>query len=128
MNASNNNSKSNHPNSNKLPFSFAVIGGVVLWLLASLISDRREPWDDALFWSVFYPLSIIAAAGLAFRFPQRAVLLPFIMFGAQFLTMGVLSGEVGSLWVLGMILFAILALPAVLASVLVARISPYRHR
>jgi hypothetical protein len=102
--------------STAVPFLLAAIVGAALWLLASLLTHRREPWDGAAYWGVVYPLSVAASAGLGYRYPQRAWRWALVVFEAQFLAMGVRNGELGNLWPLGMVMFAVLALPAMLAA------------
>ena len=104
----------------------AMVAGFALWGIASVITTRREPWDDGRFWCVIYPLAIAASGVLAYRFPHKPVLLNMILFESQFLAMLIRSGEVGSLWPLGMLLFAILALPAMLVAKIAASRSPHQ--
>lgn len=103
------------------PVVAAAAAGVLLWVLASVLTSKREPWDASEYWGVVYPLSIAAAAFLAYRHPRRATVLAFAVFAGQFLGMCLLAGEVGSLWPLGLVLFSVLALPAVYVAKIAAR-------
>jgi len=105
------------------PLAIAAGIGMALWLAASLLTGRREPWDDSAYWVIVYPLAIVASATLGFAFPERPKLLAFVLFAAQFAAMCVRNGEVGNLWPLGLALFAILALPGAVAAQLAARLS-----
>jgi hypothetical protein len=91
-----------------------------------MMIHRREPWDDSTYWVLIYPLAIVASAALAYRFPQRPVLWTLVVFESQFVAMCVRNGEVGNLWPLGMALFAVMALPGILAAKVIAGRSPYR--
>jgi hypothetical protein len=106
----------------RLPFLLAAAIGAVLWWAAAFISGRREPWDGAGYWAVAYPLSILACAFLGYSHPQRSWGLALLLFEAQFFAMCVRNGELGNLWPLGMVLFAIVALPGVFAAMLTARL------
>jgi hypothetical protein len=103
------------------PFVIAAGLGVCLWLAVSFVSGKREAWDSGLYWSVAYPAAMIACAWLGYRFPAGAWRWPLTLFETQLLPMAVLSGEVGSLWILGVILLAVFALPGVLAAYLAAK-------
>jgi hypothetical protein len=107
-------------------FAWAILGGVVIWAFASLSTTRREPWDAMSYWVFFYPLSIAAAAGIAHRHPRHPAILALLVFESQFLAMGIRMGELGNLWPIGMVLFALIALPAIGLALLVAQRSPYR--
>lgn len=108
-------------------FLFAGLAGALLWTLAALASGRREAWDASLYWMLAYPLAILAGGLLGYRYPARATALALTLFEAQFLAMALRAGEIGSLWPLGLLLFAILSLPAVAAARVGAGRSPYRY-
>ena len=104
----------------------SALVGAAIWMLAVVVIHRREPWDAGLYWALFYPLTIAAAAVLGYSFPQRPGLIALIVFEAQFFAMGASNGELGNLWPLGMLLFALLALPGIALAKLASRASPYR--
>lgn len=68
------------------------------------------------------PAAIVAVALLAYRYPDRPWRWALILFETQFFAMCATSGELGNLWPLGMLLFALIALPAFLAGWLAARL------
>ena len=103
------------------PALLAVAVGTALWVLASLLTGQREPWDSSSYWTVVYPLGLAASAWLGYRYPDRAWLWPVLLFEAQFLAMCVRNGELGNLWPLGMALFAFMSLPGILVAKLAAR-------
>jgi hypothetical protein len=106
--------------------ALAAVAGVVVWFLATLAIPRKEPWDAGLYWALFCPLAVAASAALAYRNPYRPGLIALVAFEAQFLAMCVRNGELGNLWPMGMLLFAVIALPAVAAATLAARASPFK--
>lgn len=103
------------------PYLVAVVVGAALWFATSMLTGRREPWDAPAYWAVAYPLAILASAVIGYFYPARSWRWPLALFAAQFFAMCVLNRELGNLWPLGLVLFAALALPAVLAATLAAR-------
>lgn len=102
----------------------ASAAGAALWFVTSILNGSREAWDGAGYWSVAYPLALLACALLGYRYPARPWRWAGVMFLAQFVAMCVRNGELGSLWPLGLALFAILSLPGVAAAVVAARFNP----
>jgi hypothetical protein len=109
------------------PAALATLAGVVLWGVASLLSHKREPWDASVYWVTVYPLAIAMSAVLAYRYPQRPVLWALVIFESQFLAMCIRSREAGNLWPIGMLLFAVVALPAIAAAKIAAARSPHAN-
>ena len=95
------------------PCAVAIATGALLWSVGSWVSDRREAWDSGTYWMIFYPAAIGACAALGYLFPERPWRWCLALFAAQFVTMAVLSGEIGNLAPLGLIAFGILSLPAI---------------
>lgn len=112
-----------HTSRPTLPFALAGALGFLLWLVASIISGEREPWDASLYWAAAYPLALLACGVLGYYFPQRPWRYALVLFEAQFVAMCIRNGELGNLWPLGMALLAILALPGMLAAQVAARLS-----
>jgi hypothetical protein len=108
------------------PVILALLAGFALWMIASAATGKREPWDASVYWVAVYPLAVLSSGMLAYRSPTHATLLALAVFEGQFLGMAVRNGELGNLWPLGMVLFAIIALPAVVAARMAARRSPFR--
>ncbi|HWQ38148.1 MAG TPA: hypothetical protein VNM24_05955 [Burkholderiales bacterium] len=98
----------------------AIIGGAVLWSVATGVSGRREAWDSTLYWMVAYPLSICLAAGLGYWVPEKPWRWGLAVMLAQALVL-IISKSDFSLLPLGLIVFSILALPAVGAAALMAK-------
>lgn len=100
----------------------AAVLGAAAWWVTSVLNGSREAWDGAGYWSLAYPLSILACALLGYHYPIRAWRWAGVMFLAQFVVMCVRNGELGSLWPLGLLMFAVLALPGVAAAMIAAGI------
>jgi hypothetical protein len=104
-----------------VPSSIAATIGIALWLATAALTGRREAWDASAYWTVAYPVALGACALLGYLYPSRAWLWAIVLFEAQFLAMCIRNGEIGNLWPLGLMLFAVLALPGVLVAQLTSR-------
>lgn len=102
------------------PYAVAAIAGVTLWIGASVISGKREPWDAAIYWTTVYPIAIVLSALLGFAYPKATWRWPLALFLFQFVGMVIRNGELGGLWPLGLVLFAVLSIPGILAARLAA--------
>jgi hypothetical protein len=109
-----------------LVYIAALGGGVLLWLGTMAISGRNEAWDSPLYWSAAYPLCIAIAGALGFIEPTRAWRWGLAIMLVQPVVMVLASGGGFSLLPLGLIMFAVLALPAVLGARIGAWVA--RHR
>lgn len=105
-----------------VPIAIAAAVGMVLWLAVTLAAGVREAWDTGAYWSVAYPAALGACAVLGYLFPQRPWRWAVVLFLAQFAAMILRNGELGSLWPLGLALFAVLSLPGMLAARLGSRL------
>lgn len=99
----------------------ATCGGAVLWLATMGISGRTEAWDSSLYWTIAYPLAICLAGAIAYRVPERAWRWGLAVMLVQAVVMA-MAGSGFGLLPLGLLLFAILALPAIGLALLIARI------
>jgi hypothetical protein len=90
--------------------------GASLWLVTAAVSGRREAWDSPLYWSVAYPLCLFVAAFFAYLAPEKPARWAFAVMLVQPIAMTLGSGGDFGLLPLGLILFAILALPAFAAA------------
>ncbi len=104
-----------------VPVLFAVVLGATLWLTTAALSGKREAWDSAMYWLLAYPISLLACAYLGYANPERPWRWALVLFEAQLIAMCFRNGELGGLLPLGIVLFAILALPGVLVASLAAR-------
>jgi hypothetical protein len=100
----------------------ALVAGASLWLVTAALSGRREAWDSPLYWSVTYPVCIALAALFAYLAPEKPARWAFAVMLVQPIAMIFGSGGDFGLLPLGLILFAILALPAFAAAKIAASI------
>jgi hypothetical protein len=99
----------------------AAAGGALLWLVTMAISGRNEAWDSPLYWSVAYPLCLLLAGVMGYVEPVRPWRFALAVMLVQPVVMVFTAGGGLSLLPLGVIMFGILALPAII----VARISAW---
>jgi hypothetical protein len=96
-----------------------LMSSVGVLLLTGIMSGevaktlRREAWDTELYWLVGLPLCYLVAGWLG---PQRIWRWPLVMMATQVLVMLLPSRSGFSLLPLGLVLFAILALPGILTA------------
>ena len=103
-----------------VPYAIAAIAGVALWIGASVISGKREAWDAAIYWTAAYPIAVVVSGLLGFLFPQRPWRWALALFLFQFVGMAIRNGELGGLWPLGLVMFAVLSIPGILLARLAA--------
>jgi len=103
--------------------TIAAVVGFALWFVSSLLTGKREPWDATAYWVLAYPLAVLTCALLGYWYPERSWRWALVLFEAQFIAMCVRNGELGNLWPLGMALFALVALPGIVAAKVAARFS-----
>lgn len=91
--------------------SFA--GGAVLWSFVTVTSGGREPWDTNEYWVVYMPIACALCGLLGFAFPERPWRWAVAVMLAQMPVMWAAHG-VGSLWIPGVVMLLVLALPGML--------------
>jgi|KBSSwiStaDraftv2_1062776.scaffolds.fasta_scaffold2742245_2 peptidoglycan/LPS O-acetylase OafA/YrhL len=102
-----------------VPALIAVVAGVLGWDLVRLLGNHGEAWDDPTYWRIGFPILLFTAFILAMGFPERPWRWVIIIIGAQaiwsFLIALATSG-VPNLFPLGLLVFALLALPCLAAA------------
>lgn len=101
----------------RLPILYgtAFAAGMLVWVLITMFSGRREAWDSEMYFSFGIPVLCLAAAVLGFLEPQqpwRWGLTPMLgqavwMFSSQ---------GVGNLWPLGLAAFGMCAIPLIVTA------------
>jgi len=95
-------------------------GGVIVWVVVSTVSHRKEAWDSGTYFSVGMPLVCLVSAVLGFLEPVRPWRWGVAPLVGQFSWMLVTQGP-GNLLPLGVIVFGILAIPSIITARLGAR-------
>ncbi|MEW5797367.1 MAG: hypothetical protein AB1728_00035 [Bacteroidota bacterium] len=86
------------------------LGGLIVWLSISMLTDKREAWDSDLFWFMGVPLMILLNAVASFLDPSQIVLKGILSVSLQPVAMIFQTGEIGSMLPLGLILFGFMGL------------------
>ena len=105
----------------------AILGGAAIWAGIAQATGRREAWDSPLYFLVGIPVACALSFALALFEPARPWrwgLLPFL---GQLLFL-LLSEGVGNLLPIGMIVYGVCSVPAILAASLGAFIATQRAR
>ncbi len=110
----------------KRAYAIAIATGATLWLLAAAIGGRTEAWDSPLYWSAAYPLCVASAGVLGYAHPERPWRWAFAIMLVQPVVLAFSSTGFGLL-PLGLILFAMLSLPAVGVAQLGGRLARRRR-
>ena len=113
-----------HGLSAKQAYCAAAVVGAFLWLATTAVSGRREAWDSSLYWTVAYPVAVAVAGTLGYLAPDRPWRWALALMLVQALALAVAASSFGLL-PLGLLMFAVLALPPVGVAVLAAVV---RHR
>lgn len=93
----------------------AVALGAAIWIGISTISGRREAWDSGAYFAIGMPLACLLSFTLGIVEPMRSWRWGIAPFAGQFLSLLIIEG-VGNLLPLGVIVFAMLSVPAVIAA------------
>jgi peptidoglycan/LPS O-acetylase OafA/YrhL len=105
-----------------LPAALSILAGIVSWeLVRHLGGNHREAWDDPVYWQFSYLSLLVAAFLLGAIWRER----PWrwgasIMAGQAVWSLGlaIVMDGVPNLFPLGLVMFALLALPLIGASYL----------
>ena len=89
--------------------------GIAVWFLPWLLLGRKEAWDHWSYFLVSIPLMAILAAYAGYRAKSRAWRWPLTLISAQFVT-ALLLGGFGYLFPLGIVVFAVLAVPMMITA------------
>lgn len=103
-----------------------LVAGIGYWLLVSRVTGAPEPWDAAGYWLWAYPGLLVLAAIAGPLVPGRGWLAGTILTLAQLPVVWMSSGT-GSLWAVGVLYAAVLAIPAAAVSAMSGRLAARRH-
>lgn len=98
-----------------------LLAGILYWLAVNAISGTMEPWDAPSYWTIAYPIALAIAglAGFLSRLP--AWLVGSLVIFAQLPVMLAGAG-IGPLIAAGLLFLGLLAIPAIAAAWLGARL------
>ena len=107
--------------SDQQAYSAAAASGATLWILTAVMSGRREAWDASLYWMLAYPAGIAIAGVIGYLAWERPWRWGLTLMLVQALTLAVTAASFGLL-PLGLVMFAILALPPIGVAAITARL------
>ncbi|MGA6829371.1 hypothetical protein ACO9S2_17405 [Nitrospira sp. NS4] len=96
-------------------YGLAVGIGIVVWIVVSLLSGRREAWDSEWYFLIGVPVICIVSAALGFietSRPWRWGVAPLV---GQLSWMLVTQGP-GNLLPLGVVVFGVLSVPSIVTA------------
>jgi hypothetical protein len=109
-----------------LLYAVAALIGVAIWVAIAAISGKREAWDSDIYFSVGMTVACVASFVLGSIEPERPWRWGALPFAGQFVAMLAMAG-VGSLLPLGVIMFGVLSIPAILTARLGAFVATKRR-
>lgn len=106
-------------------YGIALLSGIAVWAVVTVLSGRREAWDSGLYFTFGIPSLCLVAGLLGYRAPHnpwRWGVMPLVgqalwLFGTQGL---------GNLWLLGLVMFGIYAVPSIVTARLGAVVAKRR--
>ena len=93
----------------------AALSGVLTWIVITAITGRNEAWDTGLYFALGVPVVCIVAFVLAMLEPDRSWRWGLLPVAGQALWMLVSQGP-GNLLPLGLVVFAVLAVPSIVTA------------
>jgi hypothetical protein len=109
----------------RLAYILSIPAGLLLWSAAAYVSEKREPWDSDLYWTLFYPLAVLLSGIFGAIFGERPWRWALCVIFAQLAVMaasGPGSGSNLGLLPLGAMMLAILSVPAIGLALLAAKL------
>jgi len=108
-----------------LAFLASAAVGAGLWVLSSMATGRREPWDSPFYWKTAYPIALVLSGALGYVAPEQPWRWALAVMLSQFAAMAI-KGGLGGLWPLGLALFVLLSLPGMAVAEGAARFRRWR--
>ena len=102
-------------------YVIAFVGGCILWTGTSIVTGRAEAWNASLYWVAAYPLTLALAEVLGYLVPARPWRWALAVMLGQAVMLAITASDFG-LFPLGLIMFAILALPSIIIAFMTAGI------
>ena len=91
--------------------ALAAAAGAAAWIATCAASGEREAFDSPAYFALALPALAVASGCLGYAAPSRAGAIALAAAAGQCAAMLVRSGEIGSLFPLGLVFMLLLALP-----------------
>ncbi len=99
-----------------LPLLISALVGITSWLSIEIWSSKEEAWDSPLYWTIGYPIMIIAIISISYIWPEKPWRWAVTAIMAQVLVGLAQAFPHMNLWPFSLIIFFLLSLPLVLSS------------
>ena len=96
-------------------YGLAVVTGIVVWVVVSTLSGRREAWDSQWYFLIGLPVVCVVSTAFGFIEPSRPWRWGIAPLIGQFFWMLLIQGP-GNLLPLGVVVFGILSVPPVITA------------
>jgi len=96
-------------------YGLAVVTGIVVWVVVSTLSGRREAWDSQWYFLIGIPVVCIVSAALGFVEPSRPWRWGVAPLIGQLSWMLLTQGP-GNLLPLGLVVFGVLSVPSIMTA------------
>lgn len=106
-----------------IPDALAIVTGGVIWLGLALATGTGDPMSREPYWWFGYPAMVLMSCLLGFLFKERSWRYGIYMLASQFIIGLWTAGGDLNLLPLGLVVFAVLAVPTALAGVFGAFLS-----
>ena len=110
-----------------VPDILAIISGLVVWLVIGTVTESREAWDSGYYLGIGLPALALIVGVLAYFFPAHPGRLGVLPMVAQAVWMYA-TGPIGPFGPLGLMFFALLSMPCLLAADVGARFGRKRRQ
>ncbi|WHZ24405.1 MAG: hypothetical protein OJF47_003517 [Nitrospira sp.] len=106
-------------------YGIALLSGTAVWAFIAAVSGRGEAWDSELYVTFGIPFLCLVAGLLGYLAPSHPWRWGVIPLVGQALWLFAAQG-LGNLWVLGLVMFGIYAVPSIVAARLGAAVANRR--
>jgi hypothetical protein len=113
------------PDNHVLPYVISFIAGLVICLVITVTTGRKEAWDAPVYFTVGIPVMCLVIFALGYRFPQRAWRWALCMAFGQSVAM-VMGGGSASLWPLAIIAMTVVSLSQFIVAMIASGIAKKR--
>lgn len=96
-------------------YGFAVVTGILAWVVVSTVSGKREAWDSQWYFLIGTPVVCVVSAALGFFEPNRPWRWGVAPLAGQFSWMLLTQGP-GNLLPLGLVVFGVLSVPSIITA------------
>lgn len=105
----------------------SVALALAVWISVGQLTGG-EAWDSNVFWSIGYPIEVVACGYFAYLLPRKPWLWGAVMMGSQFLLSFIENFYQAYIPALTLAVFIVLSVPCIIVGYLGARVSKVRHK